>query len=647
MSAPLEFQQTVEVVFHNIEYLLTVASENGDTLCIEVEQKDNGYRWRGDFTSRYIEDITQKTGNFKKYNVFVKMLLTALTESSESVFVDLLTYADLEMLKNRRLNRQAPPAQKTTSSNNKRYLILTYAAEFDRVHYPLPLLFEEEPEPETLKETIRRLSEELAGLRSGRGSTGRIQAPGDAAAEIQRLQNENTRLRSQLSQQGGAVSSGEKSEAVADLMKLRQERDTLLAHLDDLEAQVAHLQEEMGESKAGSAEVAALRRKVVRAEEELAVEKGAHSRAMLRKSKECEALADELLRAKEAEKRLRGKLRDLQADFDAMDRRLRGMSPTSTQPWHYDPTRGGGGHSRSNSLGLGGGGVRRSSAGSSREPSRGSSPTSSRPSSAGLGARFDPTAYVRARERQRQATDKNRSRSPSPAEGRRMPPNSTSPRGPIRPPSPTGGAPPRRRSSMDQRGPSYASGGSGGERSRRTSSGSESYGNRPVSAGATRSGGRASMDKGVGTRRPVSGRVAAGSSEEHEGSRQPRVRSAHARSGSRGSKGAWSSDDEGGPPMGGSRSRGPESASPGKVLAQVKERLSQYSEPRGGEGDMRHGGGSSGREVVPLQEPSSGNGGSKAASKAAAYEDASSEIADIDSRLHALQNFLRQAKSGK
>ena len=40
-------------------------------------------------------------------------------------------------------------------------------------------------------------------------------------------------------------------------------------------------------------------------------------------------------------------------------------------------------------------------------------------------------------------------------------------------------------------------------------------------------------------------------------------------------------------------------------------------------------------------------GGSKPASVTAGYNDASQEIADIDSRLHALQNFLRSAKSSR
>jgi hypothetical protein len=49
-----------------------------------------------------VEDITQKTGNYKKFSVFVQMLTSALAQRSESVFVDLLTYTDLEMLKARR-----------------------------------------------------------------------------------------------------------------------------------------------------------------------------------------------------------------------------------------------------------------------------------------------------------------------------------------------------------------------------------------------------------------------------------------------------------------------------------------------------------------------------------------------------------------
>jgi len=45
----------------------------------------------------YIEKVTQKTRNIKKFSVFVKMLCTSLArdQRSETVFADLLTYSDL------------------------------------------------------------------------------------------------------------------------------------------------------------------------------------------------------------------------------------------------------------------------------------------------------------------------------------------------------------------------------------------------------------------------------------------------------------------------------------------------------------------------------------------------------------------------
>lgn len=44
-----------------------------------------------------------------------------------------------------------------TIVNLRRYLILTYAVEFDRVHYPLPLSYVDEPPAHALRATIRRL----------------------------------------------------------------------------------------------------------------------------------------------------------------------------------------------------------------------------------------------------------------------------------------------------------------------------------------------------------------------------------------------------------------------------------------------------------------------------------------------------------
>lgn len=101
--------------------------------------------------------------------MFIKMLVTALKGQSDAVFIDLLTYSDLEILKSRRGGCGGPPLQHTIPPNNKRYLILTYAAEFDRVHYPLPLVYEESPDPERLKEIIRNLRDEIETLRVTNG----------------------------------------------------------------------------------------------------------------------------------------------------------------------------------------------------------------------------------------------------------------------------------------------------------------------------------------------------------------------------------------------------------------------------------------------------------------------------------------------
>ena len=77
-----------------------------DPLCrliLDVESKMHGLIWRGDFKQKYIEDITNKAGSFKKFNVFVKMLMTAMKrEQSDEVVVDLLTQSDLAQIKARK-----------------------------------------------------------------------------------------------------------------------------------------------------------------------------------------------------------------------------------------------------------------------------------------------------------------------------------------------------------------------------------------------------------------------------------------------------------------------------------------------------------------------------------------------------------------
>ena len=74
-----------------------------DSYCrmvIDCESKDEGLIWRGDYQQKYIEEITNKAGNYKKFSIFVKMLLAGFKkDQGDEVVVDLLTQNDLIALK--------------------------------------------------------------------------------------------------------------------------------------------------------------------------------------------------------------------------------------------------------------------------------------------------------------------------------------------------------------------------------------------------------------------------------------------------------------------------------------------------------------------------------------------------------------------
>nr|KAJ3421826.1 Coiled-coil domain-containing protein 61 [Polyrhizophydium stewartii] len=129
------------------------SSGDASMLSVSLEELDQPQPavWRCDFSPAYVEEVTKKTGNFKKFHIFVEMLLSAmqkvpsppshavspgaasnlqLMQPNSTVTLDLLTAQDLDVV-------QGAPSPAATDS--KIYLIVTYAVAFDRVHYPLPL----------------------------------------------------------------------------------------------------------------------------------------------------------------------------------------------------------------------------------------------------------------------------------------------------------------------------------------------------------------------------------------------------------------------------------------------------------------------------------------------------------------------------
>ena len=166
---------------------------------IEAEEKLSGEMWRGDFPSKYIEEISSKTGHPKKFPHFVKMIIGAFkTLSSDHIYVDLLTYQDLEALKNKR-SGSTTTAQPNPANSKKRYVIMTETlAGGDKVHYPLPLTYIEEPEPDALRRTIERMRSQILMQKSNAFSV--KSEPARRLDDFASIETENDMLRKQIAE---------------------------------------------------------------------------------------------------------------------------------------------------------------------------------------------------------------------------------------------------------------------------------------------------------------------------------------------------------------------------------------------------------------------------------------------------------------
>ena len=556
-----------------------------------MERESDGARWRGDFSRKYVEEVSAKTGSFKKFAVFAKMLVAAVVDASETVFVDLLTYADLERLKRERgaargeangTRATADGAKKNardvSPASQKRYLILTHADEFDRTHYPLPLVFEDDPSPQALRATVERLRRENRRLKEAeatsktendgaRRETGSVVDPNANATNALRDENAELRVKVECLERR-LVAGGD---------------TTLLESLPPAYAQVERLQAEV---KALTRDAVDAKRAMDDAERErrgletaLAGAESSKRRLLAKKQRELDDAREDIARRRDVERELRTKVKDLETQCDGLERRLRasggGYAPPSrlasrassrassverSRPWREGSAGAGAGSNAEK------GGFRTPTRGRSpspardREPSRGRERTPRSP-------RFDPTAYVAEKRAKEEARFRNSarglasgasspygSRAASPSPRARVPSAAASPRGGT-----FGGAPrpwaPRARS------PSPGARGSAQDRKENVA---------PV-------GVRGSSRRGPASRRdplPVRGGNAA--------------------------------------------------SSPGRVLRDVQRRLT---------------------EVAAGEKKASAKETESFLKKASAPADASAEIADIDSRLAALQMFLKEAKA--
>ncbi|XP_060042109.1 centrosomal protein CCDC61 isoform X3 [Erinaceus europaeus] len=371
MDKPAGLQ--VDYVFRGVEHVVRVAV-SGQVLELEVEDRMTADQWRGEFDASFIEDLTHKTGNFKQFSIFCNMLESALTQSSESVTLDLLTYTDLESLRNRKMGaRQGSLAPRSTQLNSKRYLILIYSVEFDRIHYPLPLPYQGKPDPVVLQGIIRSLKEELSRLRG--------------------LEGQDVRDSREM-----------------EIWHLREQVSRLAAEKRELEAQLGRSREEVLAGRQARQEAEALRGLVRGLEQELRQERGVGSRGSGRRSQDCHRLAKELEEVKASERSLRARLKTLNCEL-ALYRRGRRTPPVAPPRALEDRVSS----SRERSTSRGRGATRSSSRESGRGGRGRGRPARPSPSpTGGRVARFDPTAFVKAKEKKQREIKMSRCRVPYP-----------------------------------------------------------------------------------------------------------------------------------------------------------------------------------------------------------------------------------------
>ncbi|CAF1106994.1 unnamed protein product [Rotaria sordida] len=188
-----------EIAIRNHSYIISMCIKNFEQsqIDIKVRAKENADQWKSSFDVNAIETMTTKMGNFKSFNVFINMLEDAINQKNSSVSIDLYTSDDLELI---RKNQQDQNKISKTKSSNKRYLILIYNAEYDRICYPLSLRYCGKPDTVILVGQICQLATENELLKSRLGSdTNRC----DLEEECSRLKKENDDYRQQLSLHDG------------------------------------------------------------------------------------------------------------------------------------------------------------------------------------------------------------------------------------------------------------------------------------------------------------------------------------------------------------------------------------------------------------------------------------------------------------
>ncbi|XP_047235900.1 centrosomal protein CCDC61 isoform X2 [Girardinichthys multiradiatus] len=377
-----------DVVFRGVEFSVKMELDK-NLLIVEISDSVTADQWRGEFDPAYIEDLTRKTGNFKQFPIFCSMLESAVRKTSDSVTLDLLTYADLELLRNRKAGVVSRPRghQQQSALTAKRYLILIYTVEFDRIHYPLPLPYVGKPDPATLQKEIRALRAEISALTSHGGNK-------TTDLEMHRLRQE--------------------------LAAVKEEKEAMAKALERLQMS--------GSGSALGREDWRIRDVVRTLEEQLVKERAKSQRSTSKRCQEQRLLMEQLEDLRASECALRVRVKSLTNELTLLRRGLDNLSVVSPVSGHIGTRIDGEVYrslSRERRSGYGGVMARsgsrermedrrlRSGERGRRADSSGPRPHIPRPSPSPTGSRvprFDPTAYIQDRQRRQKEAELKRQR---------------------------------------------------------------------------------------------------------------------------------------------------------------------------------------------------------------------------------------------
>lgn len=297
MAEPLNITVSCPYNIRGSDYIISLDCHGNDSVLVQVEDRLSADQWQASFDAHYIEDLTHKTGNFKQFNIFVNMLESAISKTSDSVCLDLLTYNDLETLRQKKsgatstVKANAPP--RSSHITSKRYLILTYTVEFDRIHYPLPLPYLGKSDPQALQNEVRVLRADLKKTR---------QQPLSSSTSDPRMEK-----------------------LLRDFRRLEREKT-------ELEQEFAAFRREVRLSSGGNAvkDIRALKAVVRNLEEQLMKEKTRYQRNTSKRSQEYRDLLEEVEELRASERNLRVRLKSLTNEL-AMYKRGRSATRTNSK----------------------------------------------------------------------------------------------------------------------------------------------------------------------------------------------------------------------------------------------------------------------------------------------------------------------------